>query len=211
MWGTIVLAGGKGKRMGEDKALVKLIGKPLLLNVLETVMGLGNHEIVVVIGKNDESENYSAILPSSISLLRDPVDGKGPLVGILTGMKSIGAEYALVLPCDAPFLNKDVLRYLLHKAGDADAAIPRWPNGDIEPLQAVYRVRSAIPAAESALERGELLILDMIKRLDKVAYVKTEEIRRFDEELLTFFNINSLEDLMGAETMLTRLQQSAQP
>lgn len=187
--------------MKESKALIKLWDKPLLLHVTEKVLGL-THEIIVVIGKNHELEKYAAVLPSRVTLLKDPVDGKGPLLGILTGMKNMRSEYVLVLPCDVPFVRRDVLRRLLRKAQSVDAAIPQWPNGDIEPLQAVYRVSSALPAAESALGREELLILDMIKRLDKVVYVSTDEIRNFDPELITFFNINSREDLITAEKMV---------
>jgi len=204
MWGTLILAGGKSGRMKENKALIKLGDKPLLLHVTERTRGL-TQETVVVIGKNDDLADYESFLSPSVTVLRDIVKGMGPLAGILTGMQNMRSEYAVVLPCDSPFIKREVLTHLFKMAQGTDAAIPRWPNGNIEPLHAVYRVSAAIPAAKAALERWELLILDMIKRLGKVVYVDTEEIRKIDEELVTFFNINTQEDLTVAEKLSSKI------
>jgi molybdopterin-guanine dinucleotide biosynthesis protein A len=207
MLGALILAGGKSKRIKENKALIRLNGKPLLLHVTERVIKLTS-ETIVVIGKNDETSTYAAVLPSAVTVLKDAVDGKGPLAGILPGMQSMRSEYAVVLPCDSPFVKIDVIQYLFNKAQMADAAIPCWPNGDIEPLHAVYKVTSAVPAAEAALQKEELLIIDMIKRLDKVVYASTDEIKNFDQKLVTFFNINTREDLKTAEKMKSNTETS---
>jgi molybdopterin-guanine dinucleotide biosynthesis protein A len=204
MWGALILAGGRSRRMKGNKALINLRGKPLLLHATERIRGL-TQETVVVVGKNDDLADYKSFLPPSVTILRDTVTGMGPLVGILTGIQTMSSEYVVVLPCDSPFIKKEVLTYLFKMAQGADAAIPRWPNGNIEPLQAVYRVSATIPAAETALERRELFILDMIKRLDRVIYVGTEEIRKIDEELMTFFNINTQEDLIIAEKLFSKM------
>lgn len=201
MWGALILAGGKSRRMKGNKSLIKLGDKPLLLHVTEKILGLAG-EIVVVIGKNDVLRKYAAILPSTVTILSDVVEGKGPLAGILTGMQNMHSEYAVVLPSDSPFIEKEALKHLFDKAWGADAAIPRWPNGYIEPLHAVYKISSAVTAAETALRKEELLILDMIKRLKKVVYVSTDNLRKFDRELVTFFNINRQEDLRTATEIL---------
>jgi len=195
--GVLILASGRSERIKENKALIRLGDKPLLLHVIERVLDLTN-EIIVAVGKNDELSAYTRILPSTVTVVKDVVEGKGPLAGIFAGMKNMHSKYALVLPCDSPFIKKEVLMYLLHKAQKADAAIPQWPNGNIEPLHAVYKICSAVTATETALEKGELFIRDMIKRLGKVTYITTEEIRKLDPELITFFNINGPEDLKAA-------------
>ena len=207
MQGALILAGGKSSRLRENKALIKLGDKPLLLHVVEKALQLA-HEIIVVIGKNDEINNYRGFLPSKVAISKDPVEGKGPLVGILTGMQKMRSEYTVVLPCDSPFIKKEVIEHLFEKAQGADAAIPRWPEGNIEPLHAVYKIPSSIPAAETALRKDELLIVDMIKRLDKVVYVNTDELKKFDQELITFFNINNREDLETAKRLKNVINSS---
>ena len=204
MWGTIILAGGKSKRMKKNKVLMKLGDKPLLSHIVEKVLGL-TRETIVVVGKNDDLKNYSSLLPLTVTLLKDDVEGIGPLAGILIGMRSMRSKYALVLPCDSPFVNREVLKYLLNNTQGADAIIPQWPNGQIEPLHAVYKVSSVIPALETTLRKGELFIIDMIKRLDEVLYVSTEKLRELDKELITFFNINFLEDFKTAEKLLSEI------
>jgi len=204
MQGALILAGGKSRRIKGNKALITLGDKPLLLHVVEKVLGL-THETVVVIGKNNEIDNYTTILPSKVTILKDTVEGKGPLVGILTGMQKMRSEYTVILPCDSPFIKREVIKCLFKKAQGTDAAIPRWPNGDIEPLHAVYRISPSISAAETALRKDELLIVDMIKRLDKVFYVNTDELKEFDQKLISFFNINNQEDLKTAKKLKSKM------
>jgi molybdopterin-guanine dinucleotide biosynthesis protein A len=201
LWGALVLAGGKSQRMKENKILTKLGDKPLLLHVTDKIRGMTN-EVVVVVGKNDEIEKYAAILPSPVTIIKDSVEGKGPLMGILSGMQKMCSEYAVVLPCDSPFIKKEVLEHLFDKAQGADAVIPRWPNGNIEPLHAIYKISSTISAAKAAIKADELLILDMIKRLKKVVYLNTSNLRKFDKDLVTFFNINRQEDLRKATDII---------
>lgn len=204
MQGALILAGGKSRRLKGNKALIKLGDKPLLLHVVEKVLEL-THETVVVIGKNDELDKYTSFLPSKVTVLKDTVEGKGPLVGILTGMQKIRSEYTVILPCDSPFIKREVIGHLFKRAQGADAAIPRWPNGNIEPLHAVYKIPQSIPAAETALRKDELLIVDMIKRLDKVFYVNTDELKKFDPKLISFFNINNQEDLRVAKKLKSKM------
>lgn len=204
MQGALILAGGKSRRIKGNKALIKLGDKPLLLHVVEKVLE-GTHETVVVIGKNDELDKYASFLPSKVTILKDTMEGKGPLVGIVTGMQKMRSEYTVILPCDSPFIKREVIGHLFKRAQGADAAIPRWPNGNIEPLHAIYKISTSIPAAETALRKDELLIVDMIKRLDKVVYVNTDELKNFDQELITFFNINNQEDLKTAKELKSKM------
>ena len=202
--GVLILAGGKSRRIKGNKALIRLGDKPLLLHVVEKVFG-STHETVVVIGKNDELDKYASFLPSKVTILKDTMEGKGPLVGIVTGMQKMRSEYTVILPCDSPFIKREVIEHLFKRAQGADAAIPQWPNGNIEPLHAVYKISTSIPAAETALRKDELLIVDMIKRLDKVVYMNTDELKKFDQELITFFNINNQEDLKTAKKLKSKM------
>jgi molybdopterin-guanine dinucleotide biosynthesis protein A len=199
--GALLLAGGKSTRFGRNKALVELNGEPLVTHVAHTAAQVAR-EVVVAIGRESSTYVYKKLLPASAHIVKDRFRVKTPLVGILTGFEEMQSEYSAVLSCDTPFVKGDVLRLLFRKAARSDAAIPKWPNGDIEPLQAVYKVRSAIPAAKLALSRHEFRNVDMIKRLSRVTYVPVREIKRIDSELITFLNINRASDLRRAETLL---------
>ena len=197
MKGALVLAGGKSTRFGSDKALARLGEKPLIIHVIEMALNLAD-EVVVAIGREDNAVVYRKLLPTSVTLVKDRLHAKSPLVGMVGGLQLMKSGYAMVLSCDTPFAKDDVLRFLFKRAGHSDAVIPKWPNGDIEPLQAVYRVKSAIPAARFALHRQEFRLVDMIKRLNSVTYVPVREIKRIDANLVTFFNINTQSGLRHA-------------
>ena len=200
--GALILAGGKSTRFGGNKSLAELAGKPLIVHVFQTA-ALAAGEIVVAIGTEGSVDVYKKLLPSSVRLVKDRFLVKSPLVGIVTGFQAMKSEYSVVLSCDTPFVKEDVLRLLFKKAVRSDAAIPKWPNGDIEPLQSVYRVSSAIPAAKQALSRREFRNVDMIRRLDRVTYVPVREIKRVDADLATFFNVNSRSDLRRAKAFFS--------
>lgn len=200
MRGALVLAGGRSERFGGNKALAKLAGRPLLLHVLDGAMGVAD-EVLVAIGREDRAASYARLVPKSVVVLKDRMREKSPLVGIVTGFQAMKSDYSLVLSCDTPFAKPHVLEFLFERAGGSDAAIPRWPNGDLEPLQSVYRVRSALPAARLALSERGFRNVDMIRRLGKVTYIPVSEIKRFDRDLITFFNVNTRTDLRHAETI----------
>jgi molybdopterin-guanine dinucleotide biosynthesis protein A len=82
------------------------------------------------------------------------------------------------------------------------AVIPRWPNGYIEPLQAVYCAKPAYESAKNALSEGKLNVQSMVDKLRGVRYVSTLVLQQLDPELRTFFNINTPLDLKKAESML---------
>jgi molybdopterin-guanine dinucleotide biosynthesis protein A len=196
--GGLVLAGGKSTRFGGNKALVRLGEKSLITHVVDVALRVAD-EVVVAIGRESSSVVYRKLLPESVTLVKDRLRAKSPLVGILSGLQVMKSGYSIVLSCDTPFASGDVLKLLFKRAVRSDSAIPQWPNGDLEPLQSVYKVRPTISAAKDALRCGEFGSVDMIRRLRKVTYVPVEEIRSIDKGLTTFFNINRRSDLRRAE------------
>jgi len=200
---VVILAGGFSKRLGQDKCLIDLVGKPLVLHVVDRVSSVVNEKVVVV-GSNALRDKLSNVFKSKISVVVDKYEGQSPLVGALTGFESVDAEYSLLLPCDTPFVSVEVVALLLDLCVNRGAVIPRWPNGYIEPLQAVYYTKSAIEAAKKALDEGKHDLLSMINYLHGVRYVSTLVLQQLDPKLLTFFNVNNVEDLKRAESMLRR-------
>ena len=198
---VIILAGGFSKRFGQDKALIELAGKPLVLHVLDRTPKIVE-ETVVVVSSENQKETFERLLSHRASLVVDKHKAQSPLVGASAGFEGAQGEYSLLLPCDTPFVSSQVMRFLLDLCINKSAVIPRWPNGYIEPLQAAYHTKSALTAAKNALEEGKLDLQSMIARLRGVRYVSTMVLRQMDTKLLTFFNINTFGDLKRAESLL---------
>lgn len=200
---AIILAGGFSKRLGEDKGLLLLGDRPLIKHVLDVVSQIVDESLVVVSSKV-QAEQYAKVKGLNAKIFVDAMDMHSPLVGAFTGLKEAKGKYALILPCDAPFVSREIVSLLFELCIDKSAVVPRWPNGYIEPLHAVYCVKNALDAAEKALGSGELTMRAMVDRLRGVRYVSTLVLEQLDPELKTFFNLNTPLDLKKAEFLFKR-------
>ncbi len=134
-WTGVVLAGGKSTRMGQDKALLEVDGKPLLLHAVEKLKP--HVRELLVIG---EPRKYGHIWPD---VMPDEIPGLGPLGGIVTAMGNARHDRLLVLAVDAPGVNARLLERLTRELpDDADALVPRHDD-ELEPLVAAYHRRCA--------------------------------------------------------------------
>ena len=200
---AIILAGGFSTRLGQDKGLVQLAGKPLVRHVLDKAKNLVD-ETLVVVSSNSQAEKYEKVLGSDASISVDNAKAHGPLAGTNVGFMEASGKYSLLLPCDAPFISRDILQLLLELCINKNAVIPRWPNCNIEPLQAVYCTEAALRASNEAVSSGEVKMQAMVDKLRGVRYVSTLVLEQLDPELKTFINVNTAFDLKKAEAMLNR-------
>jgi molybdopterin-guanine dinucleotide biosynthesis protein A len=201
---AIILAGGESSRFGSNKALELLAGKPLVSHVAERLSSTAD-EILVVIGHREPRSAYEAVLPRSVGIINDGQEGKTPLIGIAAGLQATKSEYAFICACDVPFVNRAVVRLLYDRASGVDAAIPRWNQGHIEPLEAVYRMSSTLAATRETLPLFGSSLKVMIQKLAKVVYVAVEdEIEALDSGLRTFLNVNTREEMEKAEELFGR-------
>jgi molybdopterin-guanine dinucleotide biosynthesis protein A len=201
---AIILAGGFSRRLGQDKGLVQLANIPLVKHVLDKTKDLVDEQLVVV-SSELQAEKYSILLRGDANVAVDDPGVHGPLAGAKTGFDRAQGKYSLLLPCDTPFASKDILELLLDLCIDRNAAIPRWPNCNIEPLQAAYRTKVALEAARNTLLSDRLNLQAMVDRLHGVRYVSTLVLEQLDPRLRTFFNVNTALELKKAEAMLTHL------
>ena len=203
---AIILAGGFSSRFGQDKGLLPLANKPLIKHVLDTISNIVDEKIVVVSSKV-QAEKFAKVVSPDVKVLVDAGDVQSPLVGALTGFKETRGEHALLIPCDTPLVSKDVLLLLFELCINKNAVIPRWPNGYIEPLQAVYCTKPALEAAKNALSEGKLDMRSIVERLRGIRYVSTLVLQQLDPTLRTFFNINTPLDLKKAEFTLRNMKE----
>jgi len=189
----IILAGGSGTRLGRDKAF-EIIDDGLLLQKVINEVSFADR-IILVTGSEPKYFPELAGYPQ-IKVISDILPGRGPLGGIYSGLAASTAPYSLVVACDMPFLNGDLIRYMLEAAPGYDAVIPRLDGRMLEPLHAVYR-RSCLEPIKAKLEAGRLGIHKIFDTLH-TRYLEEAEIDRYDPAHLSFFNVNTEADLDAA-------------
>jgi len=189
------LAGGWSSRIGQDKCQLK-IGNRTILKIIIGKLSSFCDEIILV---TNDPEAHEKVLRFScgakIKAVRDRIPYQGPLEGILAGLSEASSFYSLVVACDMPFLNVELLKYLVKESHDADVVIPESPEGP-EPLHAVYS-KNCISPIEKKLAEGDFRIVSFFDEV-KVKHIGKDEVIKLDPHHLSFFNINTPEDLAYA-------------
>jgi molybdopterin-guanine dinucleotide biosynthesis protein A len=193
---SIILAGGKSLRLGQSKALQVIGSKTLIQWVVDRLASLST-EIIIATAYGEEIPCSSAV---RIKTVADIYPGKGPLVGIYSGLIASSGPRAIVVGCDTPFLSVGLLGYMTQICSTFDAVVPRMEE-KLEPLCAVYS-KSCLAPIQELLEQNELGTYKLFGMV-KAKYVEEDEINRFDPEHLSFFNINSQDDLERARKLAT--------
>lgn len=141
---AIVLAGGKSSRMGVDKAMLPILGKPMIEHIVQQ---LQPHFRQVLISAND-IEKFAFL---KLDIIPDKQPGYGPLMGIASALSVSAHDVNVVIACDMPSLNIEFLRSIIHQANGYDCVTPVNSTGHYEPLLAVYR-KSVLPFAYTVLD-----------------------------------------------------------
>lgn len=196
---AIVLAGGKGDRLGRDKTL-EPIGKDTMLQRVVDRLSLVCEDIVIVIAPGQRKPSLSTEARVAVDLY----PGKGALGGIYTGLETSESFYNLVVACDMPFLNPSLLRYIIRVSPGFDAVVPRDKEGRLEPLHALYS-KNCLPPIYRQIQEDKLKIDGFIGQV-KVRYVEESEIGEIDPERLSFFNINTVDDLARARAIINKIK-----
>ncbi len=191
---SIILAGGKSLRLGRSKALQVIDGRSLIQRVVDR-LAIISTEIIVATAHGEEMSCSSAV---RIKTVADIYPGKGPLVGIYSGLIASSNWRTIVVGCDTPFLSVGLLEYMAQICPTSDVVVPRIKE-KVEPLCAVYS-KGCITPIQRLLEQNELGIYKLFGAV-KVKYVEEDEINRFDPEHLSFFNINNQVDLERARKL----------
>ncbi len=190
-----VLAGGRGKRLGMDKSALEIDGERILERIIGVLRGIFSRILVVTQENGSVPEAASEDL---VKVVSDLLPGKGPLGGIYTALEYSSSPYVFVMACDMPYPNPRLIRLILTRAPGWEAVVPR--RGDyIEPLFAVY-ARDIRDRFRRRLEEERLKIHEALAEL-RVRYLEEEEMVVYDPGFLSFFNVNTLEDLEAARRL----------
>lgn len=181
MISAAILAGGKSRRMGTDKASLRLPGRGTLIEEIVERLRVVADEILIV--ANDD--RFAAL---GLPIVPDRFPDSGSLGGIYSALVAARHEHCLVVACDMPFLSVPLLQHLSSQAAEADAVVPRI-EGQPEPLHAIYR-RLCARAIESRLRAGQFRIISFFSDVH-VRYVDEDDLRRLDPDLRSFVNVNT--------------------
>jgi molybdopterin-guanine dinucleotide biosynthesis protein A/molybdopterin converting factor small subunit len=170
--------------MGRPKTLLLFDGKPLIVHLARTLERMFA-ETVVVAAPEQELPPLPAIL------VRDEVPYQGPVGGIYYGLRAASGKSCFVTSCDVAFLNPSLISHLLSQISDYDVVVPHWQER-FQPLHAVYRT-SVLPLLEEQLDRGELRPIFLFDKV-RTRRIDEEEVKIFDPDGLSFFNMNTPDD-----------------
>jgi molybdenum cofactor guanylyltransferase len=212
----IILAGGASRRMGRDKAWIPLHGRTIIERVLDRLRRVCGEVILVT---NDPGAHRKL----GARVVGDIFPGKGSLGGIYSGLITAEHERSIVVACDMPFLNPDLLDYMVSIAADFDVVIPSVSSfrqaqdshsdkarhssavlptareNDLHPLHAVYS-KECLGPIHASLLGGDLRMIGFHPDV-RVRVVTGGEVERWDPDHLSMFNVNTPEDLALAESL----------
>ena len=195
---AVILAGGMSRRLGRNKALEPFQGEPLIRRVIARMGQVGESVSVIV---NEAQRAHELDLPEEVASSVDRYPGKGSLGGIVTGLITSPTVWSAFCACDMPFVNTRLYRYLASLRDGYDAVVPVI-EGRPEPTHALYS-RVCIGPIEQRIEADDLKISSFFSEV-RVRLVPEDEIRRLDPDLLSFFNVNTQDDLETAVNLANR-------
>jgi molybdopterin-guanine dinucleotide biosynthesis protein A len=190
----IILSGGKSRRMGENKAFIKIEGVPIIQRIYTLFKELFQEVIIVTnqveLFNNFDSKIYSDLLPN-----------KGVLGGLYTGIFFSTFRYSFCVACDMPFIKQSLVQYLIKHIGDEDVIVPRTKDG-LQPLHAIYS-KHCLDPIKIIIEQGKYKIIDFYHMV-KVKIVEENDFVSLDPLRKSFINVNTPEELLS----ITKVKES---
>ena len=195
----IILCGGKSSRMGQDKGSMIIQNKPMIKHILTTLNHHINEAIIVLNDQTRITRYKEFINPDEysyrLSFAEDKIKNKGPLPGIMTGLNEIQSSYALILPCDSPYVSKNYIDTIFKENdGTHQAVVPYHDTNNMlktsEPLHSIYN-KNIVPEIEELISNDILHIKGLIEKIDtKFVLIDNKKIEEKE-----FRNLNRPEDI----------------
>ena len=194
-----IQAGGQSSRMGQDKALLPFQGQPLIQRVIDRVSQLSADILITT----NQPEGYRFL---GFPLQPDVMPGTGALGGLFIALSAAANPFVAVVACDMPFANAQILAASLEiiTSSDFDAVIPRTDFG-LEPIHAVYRRETCLPAIEKALQLNRRRVIAWHQDAN-IRILAPNEYHHLDPLCISFWNVNSPEEFQRAEQKAMELE-----
>ena len=195
----IILCGGQSTRMGQDKGAMIIQNKPMINHILSTLNNEIN-EAIIVLNNQERIDKYAEIINIDeysyhIKFVEDLIKNKGPLPGIMTGLKNITSQYSLVLPCDSPYVSKNYMNAIFNEINKKYQAIVPYHDSEnklktSEPLHSIYN-KNVISEIEYLIKKDSLHIKGLIEKIEtKFVLIDNKKILKKE-----FRNLNRPSDI----------------
>ncbi|MBY9013473.1 MAG: molybdenum cofactor guanylyltransferase [Candidatus Lokiarchaeota archaeon] len=203
----IILIGGKNIRFrNESAAILKVLGKPLVLHQIETLSKFDEDVFLIAHSEDQITSYYKEInFPRDVIFVVDDkeiledTELRTPMLGIYSGFKELnrlGFEKGFLLSGDMPLIKPKVIELMINRVKGYDCCIPRWNNGYLEPLFGIYPVNSTFKLAEKMIQERNYSLNKIIDLSKHINYISVEEsIKPLDQNLVSLININGPIDL----------------
>lgn len=196
--GSIILAGGRSRRMGQPKESLSYRGTSLLGHTVELLLDCTWPVVVVGRGEDQQLPPF----PIEAAVLHDDQPGAGPLPAMATALRFLLQQGELspqdavfVTGCDAPFLSPAAVSFLADALQDQQCAMPKVDD-HLQPLCAVYRC-DILPAIDALLAAGIDTPRTLAERV-RTRILTADELRRCDPELRFLRRVNTPEEYQAA-------------
>jgi molybdopterin-guanine dinucleotide biosynthesis protein A len=188
------MAGGKSRRLGQDKRFLELGGRTCLQRVLDVCKDVFEEILIVA----DGCEPFRNL---GVNVVVDLVPGRATLGGLYTGLHYAASAKIFAVACDMPFISAEAVKVVLDQADQGDIVIPDL-SGKLQPMHAVYSKR-CLPYLRTLVEAEKLRVQDLCECPDLHVYrIPESAFKVVDPELRSFFNINTPNDLVKARKWL---------
>ena len=237
LYSCIVLSGGMSRRMGQDKGSMIIQEKPMILHILER-LNYKINDAVIVLNDSERIAIYRSLLNQycdgeiednfdySLKFVEDEVKSKGPISGIMTGLKNIKTDYALVLPCDSPFISAEFIETMFRLLDEkldsnVDAIIPFHIKSNKDKLKGIddfnfedasemnidMKIANSEPLhsiykkenlnkIDELLKEDSLYVKSFIRSLNNPCFIEVDNKVLFDKDFRNFNRKEDLEDLI---------------
>jgi len=182
----IILAGGKSRRLGEEKGLAEFNGKPLIQHTIDILQPVCYK---IIISANRQLDDYAAF---GYDVVEDQVKDIGPMGGLMACLEQSDTRYNFVISCDTPFVPSDLFPFLLESIENFQVAAPVHHDNYIEPLCAVYAT-NVIWQLQHCIENRNYKLTDFIAEVKAKKLTINDRLPFYHDEM--FVNMNTRKDI----------------
>ncbi|OGO31322.1 MAG: hypothetical protein A2Z16_02720 [Chloroflexi bacterium RBG_16_54_18] len=191
---VVIQAGGQSRRMGQDKGLAIFLGQPLISRLVARLRPLAEELLVTT----NQPADYAFL---GVPLYSDLIPERGALGGLYTALSVASLPYVAVVACDMPFIKLELLEAQSQRLLSSHSDISILHTGEgLEPFHAVYRRDACLPHIRQSLDEDKWRVDAWFSQV-KIDLFRIDDIRRYDPELLSFWNVNTPEELHQAELL----------